>query len=192
MEYWINTYGYAAVFVGCFLEGETILVLGAFAAHRGYLSLTGVCLAAFAGTFFGDQLYFFLGRKYGVRLVERRRTWQSAADRARRLLDRYGIYFVLSFRFLYGLRTVSPVVIGIAGMPSRLYTPLNFVAAAVWTVALAAIGYIFGEAFVAVLEKAKRYELHGFAVIAGTGLVIWLLYLIIRWWRMRKYGDGTE
>ena len=58
MEYWINTYGYAAVFIGCFFEGETILVLGAFAAHRGYLSLAGVCFAAFMGTFLGDQLYY--------------------------------------------------------------------------------------------------------------------------------------
>ncbi len=186
MEYWIETYGYAAVFVGCFLEGETILVLGAFAAHRGYLSLAGVCLAAFAGTFLGDQLYYFIGRKYGRRLIERRPTWHKASNRAQELLDRYGALFVLSFRFLYGLRTVSPVVIGITQMPIGRYTPLNFIAAGVWTAAIAGVGYVFGETFIALLDRAKQYEAHGFGVIAGIGFAIWIAYLIVRRVRTRK------
>lgn len=49
-------YGYAALAVGTFLEGETILVIAGFLAHRGYLSMDLVILSAFLGTFFGDQL----------------------------------------------------------------------------------------------------------------------------------------
>jgi membrane protein DedA with SNARE-associated domain len=37
LESILDPYGYLAVLVGTFLEGETILVLGGFAAHRGYL-----------------------------------------------------------------------------------------------------------------------------------------------------------
>ena len=61
IEYLIQTYGYVAILVGTFLEGETVLVLGGLAAHQGYLQLPGVMLAAFAGTLIGDQLFFFLG-----------------------------------------------------------------------------------------------------------------------------------
>jgi membrane protein DedA with SNARE-associated domain len=56
--------GYAAVLVGTFLEGETVLVLAGIAAHRGYLDLPLVIGAAFLDTLFGDQLYFFLGRRH--------------------------------------------------------------------------------------------------------------------------------
>ena len=39
LESLIDTYGYLTILIGTFLEGETILVLGGFAAHRGYLHL---------------------------------------------------------------------------------------------------------------------------------------------------------
>ena len=54
----IENYGYAAIFIGTFLEGETILILAGLAAHQGYLVLTWVILAAFLGSLCGDQLFF--------------------------------------------------------------------------------------------------------------------------------------
>ena len=54
----IENYGYAAILIGTFLEGETILVLAGLAAHQGYLVLTWVILAAFLGSLCGDQLFF--------------------------------------------------------------------------------------------------------------------------------------
>lgn len=38
----IQQYGYAAVAVGAFLEGETVLILAAVSAHLGYLKLHAV------------------------------------------------------------------------------------------------------------------------------------------------------
>ena len=55
----IESYGYAAILIGTFLEGETILVPAGLAAHQGYLVLTGVILAAFLGSLCGDQLFLF-------------------------------------------------------------------------------------------------------------------------------------
>ena len=63
MEDIIIRYGHLAIFVGCLLEGETILVRGALAAFRGYLDLERVILVAVIGSFIGDQLYFYLGRR---------------------------------------------------------------------------------------------------------------------------------
>ena len=52
----ITDYGYLAILMGTFLEGETILILGGFASHRGYLELPWVVVSAFIGTLAGDQL----------------------------------------------------------------------------------------------------------------------------------------
>lgn len=65
METLIATYGYAAVAVGAFMEGEIVLILGGFAAQRGYLSLPWVIVVAFIATFLGDQILFHLGRWKG-------------------------------------------------------------------------------------------------------------------------------
>ena len=52
----IATYGYYAVFLGAFIEGETVLILAGIAAHRGYLDLTTVIGVAFAGGWLGDHI----------------------------------------------------------------------------------------------------------------------------------------
>ena len=67
-------YGYLAIFIGPFLEGETILALGGFAAHQGLLQLHLVMLSAFCGSLLGDQLFFFIGRIYGNRILKK---WPS-------------------------------------------------------------------------------------------------------------------
>ena len=67
----VHSYGYAAVFVGSFLEGETVAALGGLAAHRGYLALPWVIAIAAAGGFLSDQVFFGVGRLGGVRVVAR-------------------------------------------------------------------------------------------------------------------------
>lgn len=67
----IKEFGYLAVFVGTFLEGETILVVAGFAAYETYLELPLVILFAFLGSLFGDQLYFFIGRYKGQSLLKK-------------------------------------------------------------------------------------------------------------------------
>ena len=63
-EVLIQTHGYWVIFLGTFVEGETFLILGRFAAHRGYLHLDWVILIAFFGSLAGDNFFFFLGRRH--------------------------------------------------------------------------------------------------------------------------------
>ncbi|MCP5246174.1 MAG: DedA family protein, partial [Burkholderiales bacterium] len=72
LEELISTYGYIAITIGVFLEGETFLILGGFAAHRGYLELIWVIACAFLATFLNGQLLYFLGNIKGERFLEKR------------------------------------------------------------------------------------------------------------------------
>ncbi|MGB7541037.1 MAG: DedA family protein, partial [Burkholderiales bacterium] len=103
----IQTWGYGAVFAGALLEGETLLLLGGFAAHRGHLSLPLVIGVAVLGSFIGDQFYFQLGRRGGARLLARFPRLAPGAARVHALLERHHLPIILSLRFLYGLRTVG-------------------------------------------------------------------------------------
>ena len=159
LEYFLMNFGYAAILIGTFLEGESILILGGFAAHRGYLSLPYVMLFAFFGSFIGDQIYFFIGRKKGLQYIEKRPKLAPRFEKFKRLLDRHNIIIILSFRFLYGLRTVAPFAIGLSGISSLSFMALNAVSAAVWAVCIAYAGYYFGHAVEIVLDDIKQYEL---------------------------------
>jgi membrane protein DedA with SNARE-associated domain len=176
-------FGYAAVLLGTFLEGETILVLAGLAAHRGYISLPLVIAAAFMGTLLGDQLYFFLGRRHAEFLLRRRPAWREKIKRADGILNRYQTIMILSFRFLYGIRTVAPFVIGMSGVPAWKYILLNIIGAAVWAVAVGCSGYYFGQAVELFIGDVKRYEIRLFAIVGLIGVVIWILYF-----RRKKRG----
>jgi membrane protein DedA with SNARE-associated domain len=54
-------YGYIAILLGTVFEGETIMIMGGFSAHRGYLKLLPwVILAGFMGNFIQNQVYLEL------------------------------------------------------------------------------------------------------------------------------------
>ncbi|MBK8979859.1 MAG: DedA family protein [Planctomycetes bacterium] len=175
-------YGYLALVVGTFFEGETILVLGGFAANRGYLDLRLAILAAFVGSVLGDQFWFFLGRRLGARLVERRPTWRNAADRIERGLRRHRDLFIFGFRFLYGLRMVSPFVIAISRVSLARFTVLNVLGALVWAISFGIAGYVFGHSVELLLGRVQRFERPLFLGLIGGGLVV----LMVRWWRARR------
>jgi len=176
----IMTYGYAAILIGTFLEGETILVLGGFVAHLGYLMLPWVIAAAFIGSFCGDQLYFYLGRRHSDFVLRHRPSWQPRIVKIQLLLDRFHTPLILSFRFLYGLRTVAPFVIGLGRVRAPKFIFLNAIGAAVWAVTFGFGGFLFGHALEIFLNDLKKFEYLILAGLAIAGLLIWSLYFYRR------------
>jgi membrane protein DedA with SNARE-associated domain len=81
---------------------------------------------------------------------------------------------VLSFRFVYGLRTVMPVAIGLSGYPPGRYLLLNGIGAAIWATALAAAAYHFGAVLEGMLGSIKKYELWVLGALLVLGVGLWL------------------
>ncbi|MCO8162582.1 DedA family protein [Pseudomonas sp. 21LCFQ010] len=173
LQNFLNDFGYLALFIGTFFEGETILVLAGFLAFRGYMDLNMVMLVAFCGSYAGDQLWYFMGRRHGRKLLARKPRWQAMGDRALRLVRKHPDLWVLSFRFVYGLRTVMPVAIGLSGYPPARYLILNGIGAAVWAVALASASYHFGSVMEGLLGNIKKYELWVLGGLLVIGLALW-------------------
>ncbi|WPO99774.1 DedA family protein [Pseudomonas sp. HR96] len=175
LQQFLQEFGYLALFLGTFFEGETILVLAGFLAFRGYMDINLVVVVAFFGSYAGDQLWYFLGRKQGRKLLARKPRWQLMGDRALEHIRKHPDIWVLSFRFVYGLRTVMPVAIGLSGYPPRRYLLLNGLGAAVWAAALGFAAYRFGSVLEALLGNVKKYELWvlGGLLVVGVGLWLW-------------------
>ncbi len=176
----IRNYGYLAIVIGTFLEGETILILGGLAAHMGLLELPWVMATALTGSFTGDQLYFYIGRRYGPRIIARRLSWQESAEKVYRHLRRHQNLLILSFRFFYGLRNVTPFVVGAAHIPRARFFMLNLAGAVIWSVAFATAGYLSGEAFRVLLSDFRHYELYVLLGLLAGGALFWLVTLIRR------------
>lgn len=171
----IGTYGYWAVALGCLLEGETVLLLAGFAAHRGYLQWPVVVAVAAAAGFAGDMAFFLLGRRFAPHILAR---WPQVAAQRQRLdgwLQRYDAWVVVSVRFLYGFRIAGPVLIGASGMAWTRFAAFNALGAVLWAVLLTGLGWFFGQAAQALLGKAQHYEgwLALGVIVVALGYALW-------------------
>ena len=175
----ISSYGYFAVFIGTLIEGETILIAAGFAAHRGLLDWPLVVVVAMAGGTLGDQLAFMLGRWRGEALFARFPALAQNKERVFRLLARYDVLFILSVRFMYGLRIAGPVILGSSRMSLRRFAFINVIGAALWAVIIAGAGWFFGAALEALLTNIKKIEEAVLVAILAAGAGFWL-------WRRRK------
>ncbi len=184
IEALIGNYGLAAVFLGAGIEGETMVLAGGLFAHEGMLSLPGTAIAAATGSFVADQCFFAAGRRFRDHRWVQRAQSKPAFAKALDTLERYPIGFIFAFRFLYGLRTVSPIAIGTSHVPTRTFLAINAVAAMVWAVLFTGIGYVFGTG---IAELLGRYRPHGrqWLWVALAALVLGLIFGAFRWWGRR-------
>ena len=186
----IKDWGYIAVFLGSLVEGESVILVACFMAHLGYLSLTKIMIIAFCGTLFADQALYYVGRYYGQALIQRFHSLHAPANRAFKLLHRWDIWFILSFRFIWGIRTISPIVIGSSGITPRRYSPLNLLAALVWTLISCIGGYLVAGIIEEIgLQMMKRY--FGFFTLTVILLIVAII-LIKKWMRHRLEELGDE
>jgi membrane protein DedA with SNARE-associated domain len=177
LEYFIRTYGYWALLAGTFLEGETILMLGGLSAKLGYLDLSLVMVVAFIGSFSGDQFYFFIGRWKGAQLLAQHPKWHGRVERVHCYLQRYHDFIMLGFRFVYGIRIMTPFVLAMnLKIKTSRFVVLNAIGAALWSIIVAGGGYLFGHALELVLNDIKHYEVSIMIGASAIGLGIWLLH----------------
>lgn len=172
----LTEYGYLLyplITAWTFIEGETVVIVtGALASEgRFKISVELLALAALTGSFFGDQLYYYIGRKYGAPLLKRWPSLTGRIDWAFQMVNRSPAIFILSFRWIYGVRNVAPFIVGIAGVPRVKYLVLNFIAAAIWAHSFAWGGYFMGRKLEEWLGDSKWFVLGGFIVfMIGFGV----------------------
>jgi membrane protein DedA with SNARE-associated domain len=185
----IAKYGYAPTFVGTLLEGETFLVLSGLAAHQGYLSTSLLVAVGAAGAFLTDNFFFAAGRLFGPALLKRFPWLAPSVARAHALVERLPNSAVIGVRFLYGMRSVGPAVIGSGRMTWSRFALLDAVAAFSWSACWIGAGYVLGEAVEPLLREFTSiggWLLVG-VVACCTGLVTCILYL-----RRRRADSASE
>ena len=162
----IARYGLLAIGFGAVVEGETVVATGGLLAHRGLLPLGGVMIAAAIGTCLADQGLFFLGRHHRDSRIVKRVSSAAGFARAMALVERYPSAFILMFRFLWGLRTVSPIALGTTGIAWGRFAALNIIAAIVWAVIVSLAGYLLSSGLSKIGAEVRTIEHYALAILA--------------------------
>lgn len=164
----VQTYGYLAVLVGALLEGETVLALAGLAAYRGYLDFYTVVAIALIGGFAGDQVFFYLGRHHGSRILARFPRLRERTLAFDAMLARWHTPLILAIRFMYGFRILGPILLGMGRVSSLRFVIFNLIGAAIWAPLVASIGYFFGSLVATLLGDLKDFEIWVFVVVAAA------------------------
>jgi membrane protein DedA with SNARE-associated domain len=171
----IETHGYWVLALGCLLEGETIVVLAGFAAHRGYLDPVAVIGLAWAMGFLADQLYFWLGRRHGPYILARWPVVRRQADRVHRMVERYHAAVIIGVRFAYGLRIAGPILIGTSPIPALRFALINAFAALLWATLFGGAGWLFANAAEAMLGELRQWEGRLLLALVAAGALAWTI-----------------
>jgi membrane protein DedA with SNARE-associated domain len=174
---------YLITVIWTFFEGETFVLLAAAVAANGSIDPIKLTLCAWLGSYLGDQTWFFLGRKCGPLLLRRFPDWQHSIDMVHRWLERWGTVFILTFRFVYGVRNFSSIAIGLSDLSIARFMTLNFVAAGIWAVTFVSAGYLFGHELGRMMGSwAETIEL----AALGVFLLAMATILLVSRWRSRR------
>lgn len=177
MDQYITTYGYLAVLLGVFIEGEIVVAAAGFFAWRGLLDLHAVMVAATIASVFTYQVYFWLGRHHGRRYLERHPDWQPRVARIQQLLHRHHLWVILGYRLLFGLRGVTPFALGLSGVSQLRFFLIDLFPAVTWGVGVTLAGYVFGPAALSLFERLGRVQ--GVVVVVVLAA---LLGALGYWW----------
>lgn len=186
----LESWGYIAIFavvvlgnMGLPIPEETILMLAGYLVWEGKLQLPIVLAVGIASAILGDNLGYWLGRKFGRRAVERYERWifvtPERLDATQRIVARYGPLAVFAARFLPGVRFLAGPVAGIGGVRPLPFIVANVLGASLYVPASVGIGYAVGLGwgeYLSQLEKAAWQLEHVvliFAVCVTFTLLAW-------------------
>jgi membrane protein DedA with SNARE-associated domain len=185
LKEYLEIHGYWVLFIGTFLEGEAILLLAGFLAFQGYLNIIGVICTAWAGSFLGDQCYFYVGRFKGKGLLRRFHSIARKFRAALRMIEKYGNYVAFISRFTYGFRIVLPIILGITNLAPRTFLWINLASALTWAAVFSLGGYLFGKSASLLLDNVSNYEHYLVLALFGFICAAWCVHA---WhaWKLKK------
>jgi hopanoid biosynthesis associated protein HpnK len=173
LEHLLSRWGYLTIAFGTFIEGEAVLLAAGALAHAGSLSLPFVVLAGAVGSVVWGQTWYQVGRSSGKRLLAGRPNWRARAARVERWLSSSGLWILLGGRFLAGLGTVLPAMIGASGFPRRRFVVLDTLGALLWSSVFASGGFAVGAGLKRLIGHAPGWPWLALAGAGAAGLV-WL------------------
>lgn len=164
---WLREYGYSILFLWSILEGEMGLIMGGIMTHTGDMNYFMAIFVAGLGGFTGDQIYFYIGR-FNKGIIQRKLHRQRRKFAiAHLLLKKYGWPIIFMQRYMYGLRTVIPMSIGITKYPAKQFALINLLSAWVWATVTITPAYIFGAEILKVLAISKDHWYYALPIAGG-------------------------
>ena len=153
-----------------------------YAAHSGALDLGALIAIFWFGSFAGDVMRFWIGRRFGIGWLKSFPRLTRLIETAARLTDRHYILMILFHRYPHGIRGMAAFAYGLSNLPWSTFLALNFIAAGLWSCAVVWTGYAFGHVSEKLMSDAS----------SGLGMVMLVVFLGLSWILSKKLERVAE
>ncbi len=194
LEELLNTWGYGVVFAAMVLEsaglplpGETVTLLGGYAAGSGHLNLAGVIAAASSGAMVGDSIGYWVGRRAGWPVLLRVGRWlRQSPEQMETLRSQFLNHAgksVLLGRFVAVLRVLAGPMAGAVGMPYGRFLLCNCTGALLWATTMVSLAWLGGRwiPFQRIVEGVLEFGIGALVLVA----LIVAVPKLLSWWESR-------
>jgi membrane protein DedA with SNARE-associated domain len=173
---------YSLMFAYATSHSLLLALFAGYAAHSGALGFGTLIMVCWLGSFCGDVIRFWIGRRFGTGWLGSFPRIERAVQIAARLADRHYVLMILLHRYPHGIRGVAGFAYGMSRLPWSTFLALNFVAAGLWSSAIVSAGYAFGEVSEKVMSDAS----------SGLGIVMLVVFLGLSWILSKKLERVVE
>lgn len=173
---------YTLIFTWASSHSLLLILFAGYASHSGALQFGPLIAVCWLGSFLGDVFRFWIGRRFGTRLLKRYPRIEGPVTKAALLSERHYLWMILLHRYPHGVRGIAAIAYGISALPWGVFLLLNLVASGIWAVALVSTGHAFGHVSGKVMSDAS----------SSLGFVMLVLFLGLSWMLSRRLDAVVE
>lgn len=173
---------YSLMFAYASSHSLLFTMFAGYAAHAGALSVGPLIAACWLGSFTGDVVRFWIGRKFGTRWLRSFPRLERAVTIAAALANRHHIWMILLHRYPHGIRGVAGFAYGMSPLSWPTFLALNAIAAGIWACAVVSAGYAFGRVSEKVMTQTS----------SGLGVAMLVAFLGLSWVLSKRLERALE
>jgi len=174
----------AYVLVLAFAASHSLLLtlFAGYASSSGALDLGTLIVVVWTGSFLGDAIRFWIGRRFGNQWLSPFPRLHRTSQTVVQLVDRYYVWLILFHRYAHGIRGVAGFAYGMSRLPWSTFLVFNFVAAGLWSGVVLSVGHAFGQVSEKLMSDA----------FSGLGVFMLIVFLVLSWILSRKLERVAE
>ena len=169
MEEFIKEWGYIALFFYSFGGGFVGLVLAGVLSYAGDLNIVVSIIVACSANFLGDQFLFYMARTNKQYASQMMKKYGRKVALTHVLMRKYGSTVVFIQKYVYGIKTLIPLAMGLTKYSFKKFTLFNAAATVVWGVVVGYASFLMGEV---ILNYAEDYKYYGVAILLAIILSV--------------------
>lgn len=172
----LSTYGYIILFLYSLGGGMVAIIAAGVLSYTGQMDLTlSIIVAAVANTL-GDTLLFYMSRYNRAQIMPYINRHRRKVALSHLLMKKYGDKIIFFQKFVYGIKTLIPLTIGLTKYSFTKFNILNAISATIWAVGLGLASYIAGDTLMKVANFISNNPWSMPLVIAILFGLLWLYF----------------